>query len=304
MNKSQILVSLDGSDLSEAALAYATLIARANGAGLLLITVWEEGERALIANVPDVADSLFAQGEEYWESYLAGLAEELKDQEFDVETEVLIGDATEEILRIIRKRQPRLLVTATHGRSGLGRWHYGSVAGKLAREAPVPMLTIGPKVLADEHRDRGVRRILVPLDGSSMGEAALQPALELADACDADIVLARVLRWTTQVFIYGIPDVAVAQVDEDLEKAANDYLTRIRDSLATKRRVETEVLRGAPADALIDLIEAERIDLVVMASHTRGGIGRAMLGSVADRLLQGAAPVLLIRPEEVAPSKI
>jgi nucleotide-binding universal stress UspA family protein len=66
--------------------------------------------------------------------------------------------------------------------------------------------------------------------------------------------------------------------------------------LQTKRSVETSVLRGFAADALIDLIESEKIGLVVMATHGRAGIMRTTLGSVADRMIQGPAPVLLVRP--------
>ena len=61
------------------------------------------------------------------------------------------------------------------------------------------------------------------------------------------------------------------------------------------------VLHGLPTDALIDLVEAQRIDLEVVASHTRGALARAVLGSVGDGLLHGKAPVLLIRPEDHRP---
>ena len=299
MTEPLIVVPLDGSELSERALPYASAMARATGAHLLLLTVWEEGERALITKLPDLAEDLFKQGEEHYEDYLVGVAKKLQAEGVDAETDVLSGRPVEEILRVAEQRAPHMIVMATHGRSGLSRWRYGSVASRLAREAPVPTMIVGPKVLEDAARGGAIRRILVPLDGSPLAESALRPALELAEALDASLLLAQVVHWTTQAFTSGPGDVAVAEIRRQLTEAAQQYLARAGEGLGTQRPVESKVLYGPPADALIDLAEAEGIDLVVMASHTRGGLARAVLGSVADRLLQGNAPVLLVRPEEV-----
>jgi nucleotide-binding universal stress UspA family protein len=294
-----IVVPLDGSELSESALPYAIAFAKALKTRLLLLTVWEEGDRALLATLPGRDEGAFAAGERHWEAYLAAHAKAAQAAGVDASTDVRIGEAGDEVLRIVDQHEPRLLVLATHGRSGLNRWRYGSVAGRLAREAPVPTLLVGPKVLEAGVTAPGIRRILVPLDGSPLSEAALAPAVELAEALGAVLVLAQVLRWASQAFIYGVPDADVAQIDRELTKAAEEYLVRTKDSLATKQTVETMVLHGPPADALTSVIEAESIDLVVMTSHARGVLQRALLGSVADRLLQGAAPVLLVRPEEI-----
>jgi nucleotide-binding universal stress UspA family protein len=298
VSDSTIIVALDGSKLSEHALPYATAMAKATGAKLLLATVWEEGERALIANLSEAAEGLFKEGEEYWEHYAASLAENAQAEGVEAEAEVLIGDAPAEILHLVETREANLLVIGTHGRSGLNRWRYGSVASRLIREAPIPTLVIGPGVLESVPQEAAIRRILVPLDGSPLAETALRPALELADKLGAELVLAQALQWTTQAFIYGIPDANIAQVDEDLTKAAESYLAKVKDWLKAERKVETAVLHGPVADALISLVSKQEIDLVVMTSHTRAGVARAFLGSIADRLLQGDAPVLLIRPEE------
>ena len=300
MSDSIIIVALDGSELSERALPYATVVAKATNADLLLATVWEEGERALITDLGEVAEGLFKEGEEYWERYVAGLAETVQAQGVNAETAVLIGDPTVEILHLIETREANLLVVGTHGRSGLSRWRYGSVASRLIREAPVATLVIGPTVLESGQQEPAVRRILVPLDGSPLAETALRPALELVDEFDAQLVLAQAIQWATQSFIYGIPDANISQVDEGLTKAAESYLANVTDWLNTDRKVEPAVLHGPAADGLIGLVSKQEIDLVVMTSHARAGIARAVLGSIADRLLQGDAPVLLVRPEEPA----
>jgi nucleotide-binding universal stress UspA family protein len=297
MSEPLVVVPLDGSELSERAVPYAVAVAEATRSRLLLLTIWEQGEQALIT---DLSEDFFKQGEEHYQGYLAGVAKKVAAEGVEVETDVLLGDPTEEILRAIEHHDARFLVMATHGRSGLSRWHYGSVASKLAREAPVPTMVVGPKLLQDGAGPGPISHILVPLDGSPLAESALRPALELAEQTGASLLLAQVLRWANQAYTFGVPDIDITRIDRELTEAAEEYLARVRDGLQTERTVRLSVLRGLPADALIDLVEGENIDLVVIASHSRSGVARAMLGSVADRLLQGAAPVLLIRPEGVA----
>lgn len=297
MSEPLIVVPLDGSDLSEAAVPYARAVAKATDARLLLLTVWEGAEQALVA---DLAEDLFKQGEERYQSYLAGVAKEVEAEGVEAETDLRIGHPTEEILRVLEEREPRLLVMATHGRSGLSRWWYGSVASALVRQAPVPTMMVGPKVLEGGAPTGVIQRVLVPLDGSPLAESALQPALELAEKLGASLVLAQVVRWASQAYAFGVPDLDVAQIDRELTAAAQQYLARAKEELRTEQPVETKVLHGPPSEALIDLEAAEKIDLVVMASHARSGLIRAALGSVADRMLQGKAPVLLIRPEAAA----
>ena len=296
MAKRLIVVTLDGSQLSEAVIPYATALASATKARLLLATVWESGEELLTKTLPSLAEDLFKRGEAHYEEYLAGVAKRLQSEGVEAEAEVRIGDAAEEIEALLKERAATMLVLASHGRSGLSRWVYGSVAGKLVREAPVPTLVVGPKLLERAAAKPAIHRILVPIDGSGLSEAALEPAVELAEAFGGEIVLAEALRWATQAFVFGVPDIDVATIDQELTKAAEEYLGRLKGSLQTTRPVSTTVLRGLAAEALTDLVDRQKIDLVVMASHARSGIVRAALGSVADRMLQSNAPVLLVRP--------
>ncbi len=239
---------------------------------------------------------MFQKGEEHWESYLAGHAKTVEEEGLTVETEVVIGDPANELLRIIDERRPGLLALASHGRSGISRWRYGSVADKLARAASVPTLIVGPSVLEVPARPPSIETIMVPLDGSETAEMALGAAVDIANALGANILLARSLQWATQAMIYGVPDVNIAKIDEDLTKASETYLSKKKKELADGVTIEAVVLHGPPADALISLAESRDVDLIVMTSHTRDGLPRALLGSVADRLLQAPAPVLIVRP--------
>jgi nucleotide-binding universal stress UspA family protein len=291
-----IVVPLDGSDLSEAAVPHAVALAKATKVGVLLVTVWEGAEEILASALPQLADDLFKRGEEHYEHYLAGIAKTVQAEGVKTEAQVIVGHPVEEILKLVRERDASMLALSTHGRSGPSRWVYGSVAGKLIREAHVPTLLVGPRLL-EAKAPPSITRILVPLDASELSETALAPAVELAEAFAADIVLAQVLNWAAHAFVFGVPDVDTATIDQELTKASQEYLARIKAGLKTKRGVETRVLRGMAADALIELAESEKVGLVVMASHGRAGVVRTALGSVADRMIQGPAPVLLVRPE-------
>ena len=291
-----IVVPLDGSELAERALPHAAVYAKALDARLLLVTVWEGAEDALAKVLPGVAEDLFGAGERYYEKYLAGAAAKLKEQGLSVDAEVLSGHTVDEIVRITGERKARMLVLASHGRSGLGRWWYGSVAGELIRRSPAPTLVIGPKVLEQVAKEIKHGSILVPLDGSQVAEAALAPAKELAQKFGAEIVLAQVLSWAGQAYLFDVPGTTVAEIDVEMTKAAAEYLARVAGTLGTERPAKADVLHGMPAEALIDLVERDALDLVVMTTHGRGGLSRAALGSVADRVLHASCPVLLIRP--------
>ena len=81
-------------------------------------------------------------------------------------------------------------------------------------------------------------------------------------------------------------------------REAEKYLDEIKARLAAKgiQRVETSVWYGPPASAIVEAAKVGKVDLIVMSTHGRSGIGRWVLGSVADRVLRGAtSPVLLVR---------
>ena len=300
MSEQLIVVPLDGSELSERAIPYATLHAKTFGGRLLLATVWEGAEDALTSILPAVAEDLFKEGERYYEKYLAKVAEKYMADGVKVDAEVLAGNAAETILKLIDDRHADVLALATHGRSGLGRWWYGSVAGEVAQEARIPRLIVGPKVLSQPAKAIKVDAVLVPLDGSKLSESALEHGVRIAKAFDAALHIAQVISPVSQTFLFDVPSATSVDIATQIEQGVEEYLKGVGQRFANEAKVMTCVLRGAPADELVEYVEAHGIDLVVMASHGRGGLARVALGSVADRLLQGDAPVYLIRPTENA----
>lgn len=298
MSEQLIVVPLDGSELSERAIPYAVLYARTFGGRLLFVTIWEGADDALVNVLPAVADDLLKEGERYYEKYLAKVARKYMSEGVKIDAEVLTGKPAETILKLIEQRHADVIALATHGRSGLGRWWYGSFAGEVAQEARIPRLIVGPKVLSQPTKAIKVDAILVPLDGSKLAESALEHGLRIAKAFGAALHIVQVISPVSQTFLFDTPSATSVDIVTQIEQGVEGYLKGVGQRYASQAKVMTCVLRGAPADELVEYVEAHGVDLVVMASHGRGGLVRVALGSVADRVLQSDAPVFLIRPTE------
>jgi nucleotide-binding universal stress UspA family protein len=230
--------------------------------------------------------------------YLAAVRDRLAVS--DAELVVKVNYPHEAILETAREVDASLIVASTHGRSGLNRWMYGSTAGRLLHTSHVPLLVVGKEAAETAASGFAPKHILIPLDGSSLAEAALPAVLELASAFGAKVTLVRVAPFSVEAFPMMVPQMYWPTLDDELVASATAYLEKMRSTIP--QPVEVKVLQGARADALLGFIETTGVDLVVMTTHGRAGVQRAVLGSTADRMLQGRAPVLLIRPEEPAAS--
>jgi nucleotide-binding universal stress UspA family protein len=153
------------------------------------------------------------------------------------------------------------------------------------------------------------RSILVPLDGSQLSERSLPLAQDLARRAGAALHLAHVhIPSSAPLYTADLP-LADTQLDERTRDSELSYLKALAERLRTESDfpVDIALLDGAITDSVADLIAAhvckQRIDLVVMTTHGRGGFARFWLGSVADELVRRLpVPVLLLRPDAHAPS--
>jgi nucleotide-binding universal stress UspA family protein len=138
-------------------------------------------------------------------------------------------------------------------------------------------------------------KILVPLDGSNLAEAAIADALDAANRDSASLTLVR----ATEARVLPGVDPINAQVEAVDE--AEDYLGGVKTKLEQRgfRNVETHVWYGPAAPAIIEAARVYKVDLIVMSTHGRSGFGRLVWGSVAESILRGTAvPILLLRPSE------
>ena len=147
-----------------------------------------------------------------------------------------------------------------------------------------------------------IKKILVPLDGSKLAERALPYAEELADKFKAELILVQILS-TKQIpgDLASYPALNQDGTWPPGKEEAELYLKSLQGELRQLQiPAQTIVLGPYPiADALIDLAEEKEIDLIVMSTHGRSGLGRWIYGSVANKILQQApCPVYLVRAKE------
>ncbi len=137
----KLLVPLDGSELSESILPQAVSVAKPAGAEIVLFRVHEALERGVRETMgEDLAQKLDTVNREEMQSYLAKIACDLGNQGIKVEIVAIEGHPAEAIIEYAASHAVDLIVMATHGRSGLTRWAFGSVADKVLRQSPVPVL--------------------------------------------------------------------------------------------------------------------------------------------------------------------
>jgi nucleotide-binding universal stress UspA family protein/predicted transcriptional regulator len=296
MDQRLLLVPLDGSDVARVAVPYAAAIARLAHAAIHLLAVVEREPRGLTERSERIAAEIEERRRERLESVLDDVAADLRRQGIDVATETAAGDPVDAILAASGRHGAAMIVMATHGRGGVERAAMGSVADKVMRLGDRPTLLVRPPYLPVPLRPVDLRRLMVPLDGSPLAEAALAPAVELAAAAGADLALVRVEPWRTEgVAPLGtVPE--FVRLEEEAAAEAQAYLDSVCRRLPGGIEVSPYVLRGRPAETLIDFARHEHIDLIVMTTHGRGGLRRLVLGSTADAVVRAGVPALLVRP--------
>lgn len=289
-----ILVPLDGSAIAERALPFAQMLARHGGGRLILVRAALAKPYAVDAERPDSAELI-----RWAREYLVEVANRV-DPEVPTETAVLYGEAADVILSVCRAEQADLLVMSSHGESGISRWVAGTVADRVLRSAEVPVLLV-PAGCVERWADERAFRVLVPLDGSNLAEAALQPATEFARVLNAELLLLQV----TDPFLTAAGDqgTLIARAGELLNRQpeAEEYLDGVARAVLDEGIAVARQVRSGPVGLAIAAFAREQhADLIAMTPHGSGGASRLVLGRAATTVLQSAeVPVLLVRPREL-----
>jgi nucleotide-binding universal stress UspA family protein len=259
-----VLVPLDGSPLAERVLPYAARLARPRPARLLLL-------RVIMATAPasEAAASL-ATLARVWRA--TGIAVETRCASLRAYGNDLVAEA---ILAVANTQGADLIAMSTHGRSGLGRLLYGSVAAHVLRYAETPVLLVPATVGRLWPEDRPLR-LLVPLDGSRDAESILGAVRETLADIPVEMVVARVL--------------------DD----AGAYLHAAASPLPVgASSVGTETAVGEPAAAVLGLARDRQVDLIAMTAHAFNAGRPDAPGPTVQRLLHRTeVPLLLIRGGE------
>lgn len=279
----RFLVPLDGSALSAWILDRGEGLFHAPGAIVTLMGVAPKGDDASAAA---------------FRGQLEGARERLASRGVAARTVLRAGDPAEEILRELGEEAYAYAALSTHGRSGLARVLFGSVARRVLQDSRTPLLLFRPLQRADgtlspvETREPArLRRILALLDGSCFAEEILAPAMDLARLLSAEIRLFSAVP--------GGPD-----AERHRAEAQSRLETWQRRLSLAGIRTSIEIRHGAAATEALGAARDGGADLLALTTHGRTGLALALYGSVAERLLADAPVPLLVRRSRIQPAAV
>ena len=264
-----VIVPIDGSEYADRALLPAAELARRFDATLVLLQA---------VHPDDLDDARKELGERASSLGVSG-------------TELVLDPLNGPVgaLQEAAEARPRSVVCmTTHGRGGLGRALFGSVAEETLREVGVPVVLVGPEFDAEAGRGG---TLVVPLDGSHRSESILPLVAEWAAVLDVGL------------WIVSVVDPADAErvrsSGQDLAEEA--YAERVAHSLPSGLSVDWEVLHSAdPAHAIVEFAAQRGFPIIALASHGRTGLSRVVVGSVAARIVkEHAGLTVVVRTAEV-----
>lgn len=302
-----IMVPVDGSAFSREAVFQGLRLARKSGAQLRLVRV--ASATAMPGGPDTVALETAAWTIEHDDlrTQLYRLAAECKsNSHVEVSATVEEGPIADALRGHALRHGVDLIVMATHARRGMARAFLGSVADQLIRETGIPVLVVRPPSLATELIDGPCyKRIIVPLDGSPLAERSLDPAIALARMEHAQLTLLRILTPDKKTPVGQRGATSTSTRPSGLDDA-EQYLARMRMALVEPGlRIHSAVVVADDVPrAIIGFAQAGDDDLIAIATHGRGGIARAIVGSVADRVMsEGMLSMLVVHPADLPVAK-
>jgi nucleotide-binding universal stress UspA family protein len=283
----KILVPLDGSDLAELALPCAEELANAFKSEVILLHVSEPSEEHY---------------RHMHQLYVEEVAQRLRERVRKVIPVVVTGKPADEIISYAEKNDIGLVIITSHGRSGIMSWATGSIASKLLQGIEQPLLLVRaarPKRKAQ--KKILFNRILLPLDGSEAGEAAVAYVGELMSRIEAEVTLFGVISSGQHIRTVGGLDYINYPEEElaVLKKEAEEYLNGVYRRLKRRKgsvRVKIEVGAFDIGQEILRYAGDNRVNLIAISSHGHSGIERWVFGSIANKVvLNSKAPVLLVK---------
>ena len=289
-----ILVPLDGSNLSEASLAPAAYLAKILESQITLLHIIEEDaptqvhkERHLTK--PDEANA-----------YLEEVAKRAFPAKVKVKSHVhteAVSDVARSIVDHAPELRPDLIVICTHGRSGVRDLLYGSIAQQVVALGTIPLLIIKSKIPSFE-----LKKILLPLDPDSMHDHSLGMAESLAKIFQAELHLLSIIPTLStlgdeQAAAGNImPVTTQAYLDLKVEDTKKDLQSHIEALHKSHLKASAEIARGDPALSIVKIAEQSGADMIILSTHRKAGLGAFWARSVAPKVAQKTKTPLLLIP--------
>jgi nucleotide-binding universal stress UspA family protein len=279
-----ILFTTDFSPAAEAAAPFAIQIASNYGAKVYGVHVNP------FDNYTAAAPEAWAAMAEAADKETKEHAQRLNDQLKGIEHEVMIGEGNiwQVISNLIKEKEIDLIVLGTRGRTGLGKTLLGSVAEEILRQAPCPVLTVGPHVTVQPQKAAEMSEILYATDLTADFPAAAPYAISLAQENQAHLGLLYVIENPKTRDLVRPAQVAEAKV------------RKLRQLLSEQAELWCEpkyfVEKGIPAEKILELAEVRHASLIVMGARPVKGFATHLnAGTVHKVVSQAKCPVLTVR---------
>lgn len=213
------------------------------------------------------------------------------DTRLEVITEVKQGTPFQRIREYAQRREIDTIVMGTQGRTGIDRVLLGSVTENVLRTARVPVLTVPPAADGDVIGEVSFDGLLLPTDGSEGAEIATDWAITLASA------------WGSM--LHSIYSVDTSRFPEQrdpgemiapFEARGTDVIDNVRQrAVDAGVSVSSSIATGRPATVILEYASQRAVDMIVMGTHGRTGIGQWFLGSVTENVVrQAEVPVFCV----------
>ena len=292
-----IICTTDFSEISNQAVVFGVALAKELGAKLYLCHVIDLSTVAMYGE--GFSDPL---GQErrttnYAYEHLRGL---IDDPSIEWEALTPMGHTADEIAHAAKERNADLVISATHGRSGLKRFVLGSVTERLMRTLPCPLFVVRGlerDYTADVNEGLGFHSILVGCDFSSDSALAFQYGLSLAQEFQSEVHLAHVIEPAVYKDLLKPAKEEKEDLQQDLRKKLREKLTGMvpeeADNWCTPK---TALLAGHPHEELTKYAVVHDIDLIVLGVRGHSLVETLFVGSTTDRVVrQAPCPVLSVR---------
>lgn len=282
----KIVVGIDGSEFSKAALIESSNWIKRHGGQIIMVhAVYFDEEEFIIA--PEQREKRFEIGKR-----ICYQSMETVSSEFNVKAESLIceGEPPDVIVDIAREKKVDLISMGTYGRKGLKRLIIGSVTSKVILNAPCDVMVV--KRASSDYSGM-YKSILVPFDGSEFSKKALSRACELSKIEDAKVTVVYVIPRYEEMIEFFKTEFIKKAMFEEAEKILN-----IAKKIAEEKEITiaTVVKEGHSADQIIETSTALKNDLIVIGIYGWKGVSKAIMGSTAERVIMNAeCPVLTVK---------
>ncbi|OGU57342.1 MAG: hypothetical protein A2V66_03095 [Ignavibacteria bacterium RBG_13_36_8] len=287
----RILVPIDFSEVSERVVKYALFLAKQYKAKLTLlhaVVLFQEDaeEEKHMHAMEGIINAKESKRRKKIDIHIATS----RKKGIKINSVMLRGfSAADVILDHIYANKYDLIVMGTHGRSGFAKWVFGSVAEKIVRHSPVPVVS-----LHKEFRKDVVNKVLIPIDFSKFSKHAVNTGTEIAKKFKAELTFLHSVEQEAHPEFYASYYDSILRINPRLEEKIITNMikfTRIKPGKANY-----VVLEGKAHRQIQEYAKKKGVNLIVMATRGMGMLDDLLIGSNAERVVKIAhCPVLTVR---------